>query len=346
MAEPLTAPTNSAPASPQDRIAALSQQLHERAIGGASLEQEEEAPPTSALDSEEEGLESAPSAQEGHSNEQEEEPFVSALDEEEEEEKPIKAPAARARVLENENRALREQLAQFSGMLQMLQNQQVNSVSNDEEELERELNPLGGLESQINELKAMLARNEEEKQYQALQGQIMAFEGQIDGQIKAFASKDPENYKAAMTHLSSVALKNNQARYPHKSDEEHAADLVNSLADLRRQAVLDGHNPGKFLYELAKNYGYTPGKKANSAIAVNAKKQIGKKNAAARKNPSIAGGESSAPKTVTSYGPPAAPRINASGERVYGRGIVVGSGNRVPTLAELSPNSVIQRKSR
>jgi len=182
----------------------------------------------------------------------------------------IKNAAARARILERDNRILSSRFQQVmdainqSNLSAYQQNQMINEVQEVEDDQLPE-DPINKIISKIERIETKLAQKENDektKDYLRSEQSILAH---ANAQIQKEMEKSPEEFNQIITFLSKVAKESVEEEYPHLTDDEQIGIAIQTINQKKMDWVRSGKNPAEEYKKLAKRYNFNPMKQENNS---------------------------------------------------------------------------------
>jgi phage terminase small subunit len=184
-------------------------------------------------------------------------------------ERKIKNPDARARRLETERNELTAQLAQQReymedmaielGRLKSLAAQPAQLYEQPQEEfVDEELDPIGGISHNIKKLNDKLAHLEQQREYEKQQQHYAQSVNLADRLIASRIQENPEVNRAAMQHLAGVVYQQAMQNMPHLTSRERYAETQRWINEQKINWVNQGYNPADQLLNMAAQYGFNP----------------------------------------------------------------------------------------
>lgn len=163
--------------------------------------------------------------------------------------------AARARILERDNRVLQDRLNALVNAISVQQQQpQVQQQVQSEPDIQED--PVGALYHEIKTIKAKLEENERVQMQRAQAGSVQSKLAYADNMIRQFAAQDPAQFNEATTYLAKIVQEQMEEEYPDATEDERLGMVAQTIAQQKLKWVQEGKNPGLEYYKRAKRFGF------------------------------------------------------------------------------------------
>lgn len=183
-------------------------------------------------------------------------------------EKRYKNPDARARIVENEKRDLEIKIDRLTEVVNQYMAQGAYDTQPDaepEEEIDPEINPVGFITRQIEDLRNEIRSKEYSEQNKL---QMSAYEKAVNAanlRIQAGLQEAPQLFQGAIMHLAKVVDKNLSKKYPNLTSTERLAVANDQISTMKARWVAQGLDPAREMLDMAETYGWEPSAQAPSA---------------------------------------------------------------------------------
>ena len=247
--------------------------------------------------------------------------------------KQYKNPHARARYVENEKKDLEIKLDRLTDAVNALMSQgavDTQPYAEPEEEIDPEINPVGYLTRQIQELRDVIAVRDQAEAAKIQMSAVEKAERAANMAIQSGMQQAPEMFNGAIMHLAGILDRNLERKYPNLTYDERLAVANDQIKTMKVRWVAEGRNPAQEMLEMAYTYGWTPHATRQDAPQAPQKQDARGKVRAQRDRASsvatIGGVQGSAPRKIT------AKELKSMDMKTFNHTInqMISSGDAVP----------------
>lgn len=173
--------------------------------------------------------------------------------------KQYRNPDARARIVENEKRDLEIKIDRLTELVNNYVVQGAYDTQPDaepEEEIDPEINPVGFITRQIEDLRNEIRSKENAEQNKV---QMSAYDKAVRSanlRIQGGLQEAPQLFQSAIMHLAKVVDKNLSKKYPNLTSGERLSVANDQINTMKARWVAQGLDPAREMLETAETYGW------------------------------------------------------------------------------------------